>query len=55
MAVYVWHNTNGIADEYFVCKGDDVLFGIPKFIGKLLLYLKKHKERMKSYDKLLRD
>lgn len=30
----VWHNTRGIADQYFLCRGNRVLFQIPKFIGK---------------------
>jgi len=32
----VWHNTRGIADQYFVCKGTKVLFQIPNIIGRLL-------------------
>lgn len=40
----IWHNTRGIADEYFVCKGDDVLFKIPNLIGRLLMFLESIKK-----------
>lgn len=35
---YIWHNTRGKADQYFVVNRDTdiVLFGIPKFIGRLI-------------------
>lgn len=34
---YIWHNTNGIADEYWLVRKKDshVLFYIPKCIGRL--------------------
>ena len=41
MRYNIWHNTNGIADQYFVCKGDKVMFQIPKWIGRLL-YINKN-------------
>lgn len=34
MKIYIWHNTRGSADQYFVCVGDKVLFQIPNFIGR---------------------
>lgn len=34
--MYVWHNTRGIANQYFVVNSKDkVLFEIPKCIGRL--------------------
>ena len=32
----IWHNTRGIADQFFVCKGEKVLFQIPNWLGYLL-------------------
>lgn len=42
MKYYIWHNTRGIADEYFVVrkKDDIVLFGIPKILGRLIYKIK---------------
>ena len=34
--LYIWHNTNGIANQYFVCKSNRVLFQIPNWLGRLL-------------------
>lgn len=34
----IWHNTRGIADQYFVCNGEKVLFQIPNWLGRLLHY-----------------
>lgn len=31
----IWHNTRGQADQYFVCKDDKVLIGIPKWIVRI--------------------
>ena len=36
MKIYIWHNTRGSANQYFVCVGDKVLFQIPNFIGRLI-------------------
>ena len=35
---YIWHNTRGKSDQYFVVNRDTdiMLFGIPKFIGRLI-------------------
>jgi hypothetical protein len=34
--MYIWHKVqDGIPDQYFVCYNGNVLFKIPKFIGKL--------------------
>jgi len=27
--INIWHNTNGKANQYFICKGERVLFGFP--------------------------
>lgn len=34
---YIWHNTRGVADEYWFVnkKTDKVLFYIPRWIGRL--------------------
>ena len=32
--MHIWHNTRGNADEYFICKGNKVLFRIPKWVGR---------------------
>lgn len=37
--LYIWHNTRVHADEYFVCYGDKVLFGLPKIIGRILPHI----------------
>ncbi len=37
----VWHNTRGIADQYYLVKGEKVLFQIPKWLGILLLQITK--------------
>ena len=36
MSWHVWHNTNGIADEYFIVKEYKVLWKIPRWLGRLL-------------------
>ena len=41
----VWHNNYGEADQYFVCKGYNVKFQIPRFIGKLFCCTKPKKEK----------
>lgn len=35
---YIYHNTNGIANQYFIAdrKTHTVLFEIPKWLGRLL-------------------
>jgi hypothetical protein len=37
MKLNIFHNMRGIANEYFVCRGDKVLFKIPNFVGKILM------------------
>ena len=36
----IWHNTRVLADEYWVCRGTKVLFGIPKWLGRLIDFKK---------------
>lgn len=35
MKWYIWHNTRGIANQYFICRGTHVYWQIPKWLGKL--------------------
>jgi len=35
--IHLWHNTQGDADQYFVRKGEKILFRIPKWLGRLLM------------------
>jgi hypothetical protein len=37
MKINIFHNMRGIANEYFVARGDKVLFKIPNFVGKILM------------------
>lgn len=41
MKYWIWHNTRGIADEYFLVRNKDdyVFIQIPKFIGKPLRFI----------------
>lgn len=39
--ISIWHNTRGIANQYFICHGDKVLCQIPNIIGKMLSGLTK--------------
>ena len=32
---YVWHNVRMMANQYFVCKGNKVKFGIPRWLGRI--------------------
>ena len=34
--MYIWHDTRTSKDKYFVCYRGNILFRIPRFIGKLL-------------------
>ena len=36
MGWHIWHNTRGIADEYFIVKGDRVYWQIPRWLGRLI-------------------
>lgn len=36
MGWYIWHNTRGIADEYFISKEYRVYWKIPRWLGQLL-------------------
>ncbi len=37
MKINIFHNMRGTANEYFVARGDKVLFKIPNFVGKILM------------------
>lgn len=32
----IWHNTRGIADEYFIVNGNKVYWRIPRWLGRLM-------------------
>ena len=36
MGWHIWHNTRGLADEYFIVKGYRVYWKIPHWFGRLL-------------------
>ena len=33
--ISIWHNTRGIANQYFICRGDKVLCQVPNILGKM--------------------
>ena len=35
--MYIWNNTRGLADQYFLVHKEKVLFQIPNVIGRLLI------------------
>lgn len=45
MSWHIWHNTNGQADQYFICRGYRVYWQIPHWLGRWILRKEKKHEQ----------
>ena len=47
----IWHNTRGIADEYWLCKGNAVIYKFPKILGIKIYYTLQRKHMKRDFEK----